>query len=78
MDWKPPIYVHSLLFRCGQCKGPLFIAVTSTECNLEGIDADSFDVECKCGWLKTLLGLEAVSHHVTLWEDTQNVEHPKE
>jgi hypothetical protein len=78
MDGKPPIYVHSLLFRCGQCKEPLVILAKSAERNLDGIDGDSFDVECKCGWLKKLLGLEAVNHYVTLWEDTQNVIHPNE
>ena len=61
-------YVHSLLFRCEECNGPLAISVSSEEVNLERIDGDIFDVECVCGWWKTLSGVEAVRHWVVPWE----------
>jgi hypothetical protein len=74
MDGNLQPYVHSLLFRCKQCKEPIAISAMSAERNLEKIDGDFFDVQCKCGRLKTLLGLEAVRHYVIPWEDAQNVE----
>jgi len=63
-----PAYVHSLLFRCQECKGPLTISVASEEGNLERIDGDTFDIECTCGWGKNSLGVEAVRHWVVTWE----------
>jgi hypothetical protein len=61
-------YVHSLLFRCEDCMGPLTISVPSEESNLERVDGDIFEVECTCGWWKNLLGVEAVRHWVVTWE----------
>jgi hypothetical protein len=73
MDGKLQPYLHSLLFRCEQCKEPIPISAMSAERNLEKIDGDSFDVQCKCGRSKQLLGLEAVRHYVIPWEDAQNL-----
>ena len=75
MDGKNLAYVHLLLFRCKRCKEPFAIPVTSTASNLEKIDGDTYSVECNCGWLQNLLGVEAVRHWVTPWEFAQSVEH---
>jgi hypothetical protein len=72
MDGAYP-YVHSLLFRCKRCKEPLSISVMSAEGNLENIDGNCFDLRCECGWLKSLLGVEAIRHWVVPWEVQRSV-----
>ncbi len=66
-DFYSP-YAHILLFSCKGCNKPLPIPVMSAARNLEPIDADTFDVQCECGWTKEFLGVEAISHWVTEWE----------
>jgi hypothetical protein len=61
-------YAHILLFLCQGCNKPLPIPVMSGARNLEKIDADTFDVQCECGWTKEILGVEAVRHWVIEWE----------
>ena len=60
-------YVHSLLFQCGQCGEPLAVPVVSFRRTLEEVDATSFDLKCKCGWSKHLMGAEARRHWVDSW-----------
>lgn len=72
MDGEHIEYVHSRLFQCIQCKEPLVICVMTAERNLENIDGNPFEVRCKCGWMKRLLGMEAVRHWVTPWEALTN------
>jgi hypothetical protein len=66
-------YVHLLLFRCERCNEPLVIFMRSEAANLEEIDGNSYVVECHCGWSKSMLGVEAIRHWVTPWEDRQSV-----
>ena len=66
-------YVHLLQFLCRRCGQPLVIPVRSEAANLEKVDADSHSVKCQCGWLGSLLGVEAVRHWVTPWHHQQNV-----
>jgi hypothetical protein len=75
MDGNNVGYVHLLLFRCKRCKEPFAIPVTSPASNLEKIDGDTYSVECNCGWLQNLLGVEAVRHWVTPWEFPQSADH---
>ncbi len=56
-------YVHLLLYQCQECAEPVALAVKSDEANLERIDGDFNEVQCKCGWFKKLLGVEAKSHY---------------
>jgi hypothetical protein len=44
--------------------------------NLETIDADTFAVQCECGWTKEILGVEAIRHWVTEWEAKSTNENP--
>jgi len=74
MDVKHLAYMHLLLFRCKRCKEGLAISMISEERNLEGIDGQNFEVKCKCGCAKTLLGVEAVGHWVSPWDDGQDVQ----
>jgi hypothetical protein len=63
-----PPYVHTLLFSCERCQSPLAIPIMSQWRNLEEIDAETFEVECECGWRKKSLGIEATRHWVIEWE----------
>ncbi len=67
-------YVHLLLYQCQECAEPVALAVKSDEANLERIDGDFNEVQCKCGWFKKLLGVEAKSHMVTVWGNSANLE----
>jgi len=62
------LYVHTLLFRCGGCHEPVVLTFTSADRNPEKFAATALDLLCKCGWLKRVLGMEAVGHYVNLWE----------
>jgi hypothetical protein len=74
MEQKHLRYVHVLLFRCKQCSEPLTIPVKSTVATLEEIDAENFDLECKCGWSQKLFGLEATRHWSVRWGGPQDTE----
>jgi hypothetical protein len=76
MDGKHSTFVHSLLFRCEECKQPLAMCVISTERNGEDVDGNSFDLLCECGWSRDLLGMQAIRHWVTPWLDG-DLEDPK-
>ena len=71
MDTEKMLYVHLLLFRCKQCGEVLAISVASEARNLEKIDGDSHDFRCLCGWTENLLGVEALRHWVTPWENNE-------
>ncbi len=71
MDTEQMPYVHLLLFRCKQCGEVLAISVASEARNLEKIDGDSHDFRCLCGWTENLLGVEALRHWVTPWENNE-------
>ena len=71
-------YAHILLFSCKGCNKPLPIQVMSAARNLETIDADTFDVQCECGWTKEFLGVEAIRHWVTEWEAKSAIENPSQ
>ena len=73
MDTKQMPYVHLLQFLCRRCERPIVISVASEAANLEKIDADSHHVECQCGWLANLLGVEAARHWVTPSHDQQKI-----
>jgi hypothetical protein len=70
------LYAHIILFACKSCNNPLPISVMSAARNLEIIDADTFDVQCECGWTKEFLGVEAIRHWVTEWEAKSTFENP--
>ncbi len=74
MDGRHPPYIHSLLFQCPRCEEPLVVCVLSDERNLESIDGSSVDVQCDCGWLKRLLGLEAMRHFIARLDSVQKLE----
>jgi hypothetical protein len=67
MDGKRLTFVHSLLFRCRECKQPLPLCIMSTDRNGEKVDGNSFELLCRCGWSKTLLGMQAIRHWVVPW-----------
>jgi hypothetical protein len=67
MDDKKGTFLHTLLFRCQECNQPLIALVMSTDRNIEGIDGNSLDLLCKCGWSKHSLGAGALRHWVTPW-----------
>jgi hypothetical protein len=60
-------YVHSLLFQCDNCGEPLAVPVVNVHCTLEEVDASPFDLGCKCGWTRRLLGAQAKRHWVDSW-----------
>jgi len=60
-------YVHSLLFQCDDCGEPLAIPVVNARRTLEEVDASPFDLRCKCGWNKHVLGAQAKRHWVDSW-----------
>jgi len=74
MDSKPVTFVHSLLFRCRECKQPLPLCVMSADRNGEKIDGNSFELLCKCGWSKCVLGMQAIRHWVVPWLDREEPE----
>ncbi len=67
VEGEPMTFVHSLLFRCRECKRPLSLCVMSTERNNEKIDGNSFNLLCQCGWSKSVLGMQAIRHWVVPW-----------
>ena len=75
MAVKHIAYVHLLLFCCKQCNKPVSISGVSDVGNLEEIDGNTYEVECRCGWLENLLGVEALRHWVVPWEQRDNVHH---
>ena len=56
--------VHSLLFECPTCKGPLLLKCSRLEENLEVVDGSTFALQCGCGWSGDLIGLAALRHWV--------------
>ena len=78
MDLVNVVYVHLLLFRCKQCNKPVSISGISEAGNLEVIDGHTYEVECRCGWLEDLLGVEALRHWVVPWEHGKYVPRPTE
>jgi len=75
MAVEPWAYLHLLVFRCEQCAKPVAMSLTSEEANLENVDAQSFYAQCECGWLKALLGSDAISHSVAPWESASTEGH---
>ena len=73
---KAPAFLHLLVYRCQECDEPIALPVKSHEANLEGIDADLVDVQCRCGLLKKSLGMEAKRHLVVSWGNSSNTEGP--
>jgi hypothetical protein len=74
MDEMFRTFVHALLFQCTRCKEFLPIFVAMPERNLENVDGSTFDLKCKCGWIKKLRGMQALRHWVIPWtnpNDTQ-------
>ena len=57
-------YVHSLLFECPTCKGPVLLKSSRMEENLEVVDASIFPLQCGCGWSGDLIGFAALRHWV--------------
>lgn len=74
MESKPVTFVHSLLFRCRECKQPLPLCVMSADRNSEKVDSNSFELMCKCGWSKCVLGMQAIRHWVVPWMDREEPE----
>ena len=68
-------YVHLLLFCCKRCNKPVSISGISEVGNLEEIDGHTYEVECRCGWVENLLGVEALRHWVIPWEQRKDVQH---
>jgi hypothetical protein len=62
-------FVHLLLYRCQECEQPLATCIMSAERNLERIDGTSFTIVCKCGWSKSLLGMQAIRHWLAPWSN---------
>ena len=67
-------YAHLLLFRCKQCNEPVAVPVIGQARNLEEIDADTYDVKCRCGRSEYLLGVRALAHWVVAWEEEDAVQ----
>ena len=74
MEGRSSPYIHSLLFQCPHCEEPLLLCVLSDERNFESIDGSSFDMQCRCGWRKKLLGLEAMRHFINHLDNGQEPE----
>jgi hypothetical protein len=72
MDGKRARFAHVLLFRCKECREPLTTCAISEDRGLEKIDATPFDLGCKCGSVKTYLGMEAVRRWVTPWKNVDD------
>jgi hypothetical protein len=64
MDGICRSFVHALLFRCTRCQEFLPVFIAMPERNLENIDGTTFNLDCKCGWIKKLRGMQAVRHWV--------------
>ena len=71
---KAPAFLHLLVYQCQECDEPIALPVKSDEANLEGTDADLVDVQCRCGWLRKSLGMEAKRHLVISWGNSSNTE----
>lgn len=64
-------FAHSLLFRCGKCGSPVAIGILVEDRGLEAVDANSFALECPCGWSGQAMGAQARRHWVVSWHRTE-------
>jgi hypothetical protein len=67
-------FSHVLLFSCPKCASPVASALTSTEKNLEGADAQRLDCKCACGWSGPLVGAQALKHWIEPWKNPVEAE----
>ena len=56
------MYEHKLIFECEVCKSENVVSQVRLENNLENVDANLFDLACRCGSQRKLLGVQAKKH----------------
>lgn len=62
-------FVHTLLFACPDCAGPIVISLLSDTGNLEDVDSDYILLQCtQCKECFSLPALGARRHYVEEWE----------
>jgi hypothetical protein len=60
-------FAHILLFRCGDCGGPVTVSCSSKELEREHVATRLFKQVCRCGWWASSSGLTAIRHWVECW-----------
>ena len=66
-------FVHVMLFECPDCTLAISFALTTDKRNFEGVDRDSYTLQCSCGWLGSSLGALARKHWVESWEPRTSI-----
>jgi hypothetical protein len=66
-------FVHVFLFRCPSCAEPMSSTIATGERNPEETDAQSFALQCDCGWAGARVGLLAKRHWVEGWSRSRDI-----